>query len=220
MTRDIGYARAHRFLERLAAVDEVSPAVEPGGRQTIDPWYTQSMNLAIERFEFDPLAWIPPEVGAISNHQVDLPRLAKNTKATGAIEARLAQIPSIHTLHNADARNLGFISNESIHLVVTSPPYWTLKTYRDSEGQLGHISDYDTFLNALDDVWRECHRVLVPGGRVVCVVGDVCLSRRKNKGEHTVIPLHANIQDRCRRLGFTNLAPIIWHKISNGAVTA
>ena len=166
------------------------------------------------------MAWIPPEVGAISNHQVDLPRLAKNAKATGAIEARLAQIPSIYTLHNADARNLGFISNESIQLVVTSPPYWTLKTYHDFEGQLGHISDYDTFLNALDDVWRECHRVLVPGGRVVCVVGDVCLSRRKNKGEHTVIPLHANIQDRCRRLGFTNLAPIIWHKTSNAAYEA
>jgi len=47
------------------------------------------------------------------------------------------------------------------------------------------------------------------------VVGDVCLSRRRNGGRHTVVPLHASIQERCRRLGFDNLAPIIWHKIAN-----
>lgn len=50
---------------------------------------------------------------------------------------------------------------------------------------------------------------------MICVVGDVCLSRRENGGRHTVVPLHASIQEHCRRLGFDNLAPIIWHKISN-----
>lgn len=57
----------------------------------------------------------------------------------------------------------------------------------------------------------------MPGGRLVCVVGDVCLSRRKNNGRHTVVPLHSSIQERCRKLGFDNLAPIIWHKIANAA---
>ncbi len=61
----------------------------------------------------------------------------------------------------------------------------------------------------------EMLRFLVPGGRLICVVGDVCLSRRKNEGRHTVVPLHASIQDRCRKIGFDNLAPIIWHKIAN-----
>ena len=56
---------------------------------------------------------------------------------------------------------------------------------------------------------------LVPGGRLICVVGDVCLSRRKNSGRHTVVPLHASIQEHCRAIGFDNLAPIIWHKIAN-----
>ena len=56
---------------------------------------------------------------------------------------------------------------------------------------------------------------LVPGGRLVIVVGDVCLSRRKNNGRHTVVPLHASIQEHCRQIGFDNLAPIIWHKIAN-----
>jgi len=55
----------------------------------------------------------------------------------------------------------------------------------------------------------------VPGGRLICVVGDVCLSRRRNNGRHTVVPLHASIQEHCRALGFDNLAPIIWHKIAN-----
>ena len=57
----------------------------------------------------------------------------------------------------------------------------------------------------------------MPGGRLICVVGDVCLSRRKNDGRHTVVPLHASIQEHCRKLGFDNLAPIIWHKIANAA---
>jgi DNA modification methylase len=105
----------------------------------------------------------------------------------------------------------------SVHLVLTSPPYWTLKEYRQSAGQMGHIEDYEFFLAELDRVWESCYRALVPGGRLVCVVGDVCLSRRKNAGRHTVVPLHASIQERCRRIGFDNLAPIIWSKISNAA---
>ncbi|MCS6786187.1 MAG: site-specific DNA-methyltransferase [Thiobacillaceae bacterium] len=87
-------------------------------------------------------------------------------------------------------------------------------------GQLGAIADYDRFLDELDRVWRHCYRILVPGGRLVCVVGDVCLSRRKNRGEHNVMPLHASIQERCRAIGFNNLAPIVWHKIANAVFEA
>ena len=99
--------------------------------------------------------------------------------------------------------------------MLTSPPYWTLKEYRDTEGQLGHVADYETFLGELDEVWKRCFQALTPGGRLICVVGDVCLSRRKNNGRHTVVPLHASIQEHCRQIGFDNLAPIIWHKIAN-----
>ncbi|HTV57772.1 MAG TPA: site-specific DNA-methyltransferase [Verrucomicrobiae bacterium] len=106
---------------------------------------------------------------------------------------------------------------ESVHLILTSPPYWTLKEYRHSDAQLGHVEDYDQFLEELDRVWKQCFDALVPGGRLICVVGDVCLSRRENGGRHTVVPLHASIQEHCRGIGFDNLAPIIWHKISNAA---
>ncbi len=112
------------------------------------------------------------------------------------------------------------ILNESIHLVLTSPPYWTLKQYNEGRGQLGAISDYHQFIAELDNVWHRCFDALVPGGRLICVVGDVCLARRKNEGRHTVVPLHASIQEHCRGIGFDNLAPIIWHKIANASLEA
>ena len=124
------------------------------------------------------------------------------------------EVPTVHRLVMGDARDLSFIPNESIHLVITSPPYWTLKRYNENPSQLGHVSDYDQFLAALTTVWSEVLRVLVPGGRLVCVVGDVCLSRRAY-GRHVVVPLHADICVACRKLGFDNLNPIIWHKIAN-----
>ena len=121
---------------------------------------------------------------------------------------------SYHRVVQGDARNLSFLKDESLHLVVTSPPYWKLKRYRESPGQLGNLADYNVFIEKLSDVWKECYRTLVPGGRLVCVVGDVCLSRREH-GRHLVVPLHADIVVSCRQIGFDNLNPIIWHKISN-----
>jgi DNA modification methylase len=169
---------------------------------------------------FDPADFVPREVGAIGNHQTDLPRIARDTKIVAAIEAKLEQVPTHHQLHRRDARAIDFLRPESVHLVVTSPPYWTLKDYNAGDGQMGSIEDYESFLTELDKVWAVCFGALVPGGRLICVVGDVCLSRRKNKGEHVVMPLHASIQEHCRRLGYNNLAPIIWHKIANAAYEA
>jgi modification methylase len=163
--------------------------------------------------------WLPDGVGKIGDHQTALPRIAKNAALIAEIERTLPQIPTHHHFYNADARRLD-LEPESLHLIVTSPPYWTLKQYRDHPDQLGAVVDYRGFLDELDEVWLRCYRVLVPGGRLVCVVGDVCLSRRKNGGEHTVVPLHASIEERCRQIGYSNLAPIIWHKIANAKYEA
>jgi DNA modification methylase len=161
--------------------------------------------------------FLPAEVLPLNNPQTDLPRIAKDERLIRLIEQAIQQIPTRHTINLGDARRMTGIEPESVHLVLTSPPYWTLKEYRESDGQMGHIEDYEEFLDELDKVWSRCWRMLVPGGRLVCVVGDVCLSRRENNGRHTVVPLHASIQERCRKLGFDNLAPIIWHKIANAA---
>ena len=123
---------------------------------------------------------------------------------------------TLHRLVRGDARDLSFVPNESVHLVVTSPPYWNLKRYNDIPGQLGHVEDYEAFLEELRKVWLHIFRILVPGGRLVCVVGDVCVAR-KRFGRHLVFPLHADICVLCRRIGFDNLNPIIWHKIANAS---
>jgi site-specific DNA-methyltransferase (adenine-specific) len=129
---------------------------------------------------------------------------------------REKMVSTLHRLINGDARDLSFLEDESVHLVVTSPPYWNLKRYNENPDQLGHIQDYEAFLSELEKVWRHVFRALVPGGRLVCVVGDVCVARR-NFGRHLVFPLHADICVICRRIGFDNLNPIVWHKIANAS---
>jgi site-specific DNA-methyltransferase (adenine-specific) len=119
-----------------------------------------------------------------------------------------------HLLREGDARDLSFIPTESVHLICTSPPYGALKTYPDHPSQLGNIAVYEKFLEELDTVLAECLRVLVPGGRVASVVGDVCISRRQG-GRHHVLPLSADLQVRSRRLGFDCLTPIRWLKVAN-----
>jgi len=160
---------------------------------------------------------LPTSIREIEYTQSAIPSIAKDQNLTAEIDRALRQMPTEHRLYLGDGRTAQAIRAKSVHLIVTSPPYWTLKQYQHCDGQLGHIEDYDTFLRELDRVWQRCYDALVPGGRLVCVVGDVCLSRRKNNGRHTVIPLHASIQDHCRRIGFDNLAPIIWYKIANAA---
>lgn len=125
----------------------------------------------------------------------------------------------MHELVPGDARDLSSIPDESIHLVCTSPPYGSLIRYPDRDAQLGNLTDYEDFLDELDRVWRECRRVLVPGGRIACVVGDVLVSRRQG-GRHHILPLTADIQVRARKIGLDCLTPIRWFKVGNIALEA
>jgi site-specific DNA-methyltransferase (adenine-specific) len=151
-------------------------------------------------------------------------REASIPKKIAAHKRAWARRPEIiknhHRVFLGDAREMRGLDEETqVHLVVTSPPYWNLKTYSsgDNQAQLGHIDDRELFLAALERVWRHCYRLLVPGGRMCVVVGDVCRSRRAH-GRHVVEPLHAYLQVQCQEIGFDPLAPIIWNKIAN-AVT-
>ena len=125
-------------------------------------------------------------------------------------------LDTAHQVILGDARDLGTLVKQPIHLIVTSPPYWDLKVYADSgkAAQLGHIHEREQFMSATAEVWRQCYDLLVPGGRLCIVVGDVCRSRKAH-GRHVVEPLHAYLQVQCQEMGFDPLSSIIWHKIAN-----
>jgi modification methylase len=178
------------------------------------------------------VAPLPEE--ADSFRRPDFPHIPATDNEPGAPEALLKAnkllrghrwpSPYDRTRHQmvlGDARDLKFIAGESVHLVVTSPPYFNLKPYASDAGgrQLGRIDDYEVFLYELDRVWHECARVLVPGGRICCVTGDILIPRRAD-GRHRVMPLPSDIQVRSRSLGLDNLTPILWFKIGNRAVEA
>src|SRR5215472_7073475 len=164
----------------------------------------------------------------------DIPHIPGTDNEPGAPEALLRAnrvlrgrrwpAPYDRTRHEmilGDARDLGAIPNEAVHLVVTSPPYFNLKPYSSDAGgrQLGRIDSYERFLSELDRVWGECERVLVPGGRICCVIGDILIPRRVD-GRHRVLPLPSDIQSRSRKIGLDNLTPIMWFKIGNRSVEA
>lgn len=160
-------------------------------------------------------AAVPPDLLAMASEepQKAFPAIAKDPHACARLNRSVGSLPTGHQLHNTDSRHLE-LEPGSVDLMVTSPPYWTLKKYNDHHDQLAEVEDYDDFLDQLDEVWRRAYDALVPGGRMVIVVGDVNVSR-KSFGRHMVFPLHASIQERCRLIGFDNLAPIIWYKIAN-----
>ena len=91
--------------------------------------------------------------------------------------------------------------------------------YPRCAGQLGGVADYESFLHELDQVWRECNRVLVPGGRICYVVGDVCIPRRDSASTLSCLCMRIS---RCARVNLdsTFLTPILWHKVANGVTEA
>lgn len=150
----------------------------------------------------------------------EIPALARDKARMNEVEKAVQNLPSEHDLYQTDSRKMSFIDDESVDLVVTSPPYFNLKDYENGTGgkdQLGDIDAYEKFNEQIDQVWQNCYDKIVPGGRMVVVVGDVLRSRSEH-GRHRVIPLHATIQEHCMEIGFDNLAPVIWYKIGNATL--
>src|SRR5215207_4841087 len=87
----------------------------------------------------DRSEFLPDGLGDLSDTQRAIPRIAKDARLTGLIERALPYIPTTHCLHLGDARGMPGLAPESVHLVLTSPPYWTLKEYRRTPGQLGFV---------------------------------------------------------------------------------
>jgi modification methylase len=113
-------------------------------------------------------------------------------------------------IFRGDSRHMGALSDESINLVVTSPPYWQIKDYGSSD-QLGFGQSLHEYLFDLCRVWQECFRVLQPGRRLCINIGDQ-FARTAIYGRYKIIPIHAEITMQCESLGFDFLGSIIWQK--------
>jgi len=109
-----------------------------------------------------------------------------------------------------DSRRMPEITDESIDLIITSPPYWQIKDY-GVPGQIGYGQDLHQYLKSLYYVWSECFRVLRKGGRFCLNIGDQ-FARSVIYGRYKVIPLHAEFITQCESLGFDFMGSIIWQK--------
>ncbi len=115
-----------------------------------------------------------------------------------------------HKIINGDSRQMSELRDESIHLVVTSPPYWQLKDY-GTENQIGFHDDYETYINHLNLTWKECFRVLHKGCRLCINIGDQ-FARSVYYGRYKIIPIHSEIIKFCEMIGFDFMGSIIWQK--------
>ncbi len=104
------------------------------------------------------------------------------------------------------------IPDQSVHLVVTSPPYWQLKDY-GSSGQIGFDDTYEAYINNLNLVWHQCRRVLYPGCRLCVNIGDQ-FARSVYYGRYKIIPIRTEIIKFCENDGFDYMGAIIWRKVT------
>ena len=115
-----------------------------------------------------------------------------------------------HTIINGDSRHMSLIPDRSVHLVITSPPYWQLKDY-GSDHQIGFNDSYESYINNLNLVWAECNRVLHDGCRLCVNIGDQ-FARSVYYGRYKVIPIHSEIIKFCEAIGLDFMGQIIWQK--------
>lgn len=117
-----------------------------------------------------------------------------------------------HKIIIGDSRMMSEVSDESVHLIITSPPYWQLKDYGHKE-QIGFNDTYEDYINHLNLVWKECYRVLFPGCRLCVNIGDQ-FARSVYYGRYKIIPIRTEIIKFCETIGFDYMGAIIWQKVT------
>lgn len=115
-----------------------------------------------------------------------------------------------HVLINGDSRNMAKMADQSVHLIVTSPPYWQLKDY-GTTNQIGFHDSYEAYINDLNLVWMECARILHDGCRLCINIGDQ-FARSVYYGRYKVIPIRTEIIRFCEHIGLDYMGSVIWQK--------
>jgi site-specific DNA-methyltransferase (adenine-specific) len=123
-----------------------------------------------------------------------------------------AAMNTLHRVVIGDSRDMAEVADGSVHLVITSPPYWQLKDY-GKDGQIGFNDSYEEYIDHLNLVWKECHRALVPGCRLCINIGDQ-FARSVYYGRYKVIPIRTEIIRFCETLGFDYMGAVIWQKVT------
>ena len=124
---------------------------------------------------------------------------------------------TIHKIINGDCRQMNLLPDKSVHLVITSPPYWQLKDY-GTENQIGFHESYESYINNLNLVWKESFRVLHPGCRLCINIGDQ-FARSVYYGRYKVIPIRTEIIKFCETTGFDYMGAVIWQKVTTTNTT-
>lgn len=119
---------------------------------------------------------------------------------------------SYHKVIIGDSRRMKEVKDESVHLIITSPPYWQLKDYGPRE-QIGYNDSYEDYINNLNLVWKECHRILHKGCRLCINIGDQ-FGRAVYYGRYKIIPIRTEIIKFCEAAGFDYMGAIIWQKVT------
>ncbi len=119
---------------------------------------------------------------------------------------------TVHRIVLGDSRRMADVDTESVHLVITSPPYWQLKDY-GNDNQIGFNDSYENYINNLNLVWSDCSRVLHKGCRLCVNIGDQ-FARSVYYGRYKVIPIRTEIIKFCETIGFDYMGAIIWQKVT------
>nr|WP_235923292.1 DNA methyltransferase [Candidatus Chlorobium masyuteum] len=122
-----------------------------------------------------------------------------------------------HTIIDGDSREMNLVGDKSVHLVITSPPYWQLKDY-GTDAQIGFHDSYESYINNLNLVWKECERVLYPGCRLCINIGDQ-FARSVYYGRYKVIPIRTEIIKFCETIGLDYMGAVIWQKVTTTNTT-
>ena len=129
----------------------------------------------------------------------------------------MVDIKTKHRIIIGDSRKMDAIGDESIHLIVTSPPYWQLKDYGNG-GQIGFDDSYEEYINNLNLVWKESYRILENGCRLCINIGDQ-FARSVYYGRYKIIPIRTEIIKFCETIGFDYMGAIIWQKVTTTNTT-
>ena len=132
-------------------------------------------------------------------------------------EPKKIALSTHHKIINGDSRQMSELPDNSVHLVITSPPYWQLKDY-GTNNQIGFHDSYENYINNLNLVWKDCYRTLHNGCRLCVNIGDQ-FARAVYYGRYKVIPIREEIIKFCENIGFDYMGAIIWQKVTTSNTT-